>query len=122
MAARSGSQCGPVPDGMSVAANAWPSMVPATLAARRVPRSTSEPGTVTKVANAPSFSMRAENVRSSGCGEEVMTGRPPRGRGLIALASPLLGRARRPPVGDIARQQDRTQQEQPDQRENHTGG
>jgi hypothetical protein len=46
MAARSGSQCGPLPEGISVAANGCPSAVPLTLTARRVPSSSAEPGTV----------------------------------------------------------------------------
>ena len=58
----------PVPEGMSVAANGWPSIVPATLMARLVPSSSAEPGTVTNVVNAPSFSIGAVNVWSSACG------------------------------------------------------
>ena len=46
IAARSGSQCGPAPEGMSVAANGWPSVVPVTLTGRRVPSSSAESGTV----------------------------------------------------------------------------
>ncbi len=57
-----GSRYGPLPDGMRVAVNGWPSIVPPTLTGRLVPKRSAEPRTVTKVAKAPSFWIRAVKV------------------------------------------------------------
>ena len=69
-----GSQCGPVPDGMSVASNLWPSMVPPILTARLVPSSSAESGMVTNVAKAPSLWSGAVKVWSSGAVVVLMGG------------------------------------------------
>src|SRR3954454_24576486 len=62
---------------MRVAANGCPSRVPPTLTGRRVPSASAEPGTVTNVAKAPSFSIGAVKVRSKGRLELLTTHQTP---------------------------------------------